>query len=61
MRGAPIAFAAAVVGVVFGVAALLAGEAWTGYESLVPVGGAVALLSVGALTLTVDRLESPSG
>jgi hypothetical protein len=43
------------LGVILGVAGLLAGEFFHGVAVLVPAGGAVALLSVGALTAGIAR------
>jgi cytochrome c biogenesis protein CcdA len=50
-------YGAVLVGVTVGVAALLAGEFFHGVDYLIPVGGGVALLAVGALTVGVSRSE----
>lgn len=50
-----IVYALAVIGVVVGLALLLAGEAFAGMGDLVPVGGVVALAAVGLLTVVVHR------
>jgi hypothetical protein len=45
---------------IVGVAALLAGEFFHGVGYLVPVGGGLALLSVGGLTAAIARSPPPT-
>lgn len=54
------AYAFAVLGVVVGMAALLAAEFFHGLDVLLPVGGALAMVAVGALTALVGRSDPPA-
>jgi hypothetical protein len=54
------AYFGAVVGIVLGMAALLSAEYFHGVEFLLPVGGGLALLSVGAITFLVSRHDPPA-
>jgi len=54
------AYLAGVVGVAIGMAGLLAAEYFHGVEFLLPVGGVVALLSVGVITVLVSRHDPPA-
>jgi len=53
-------YGAVVFGVVVGMAALLAAEFFHGLDVLLPVGGAVAMVAVGALTVLIGLHESPA-
>ncbi|NHN41374.1 hypothetical protein G9C85_06945 [Halorubellus sp. JP-L1] len=54
------AYLAGVVGVAIGMAGLLAAEYFDGVDILLPVGGVVALGSVGAITYLVSRHDPPA-
>lgn len=49
-----------VLGVVLGMAALLAAEFLHGLDVLLPVGGALAMVAVGALTVLIGRSDPPA-
>jgi hypothetical protein len=57
MVHAVIGYGLSLLALVVGVGALLAGEYFHGVETLVPVGGVLALLAVGGITLLVSRAE----
>lgn len=61
MRFEGFAYAFAVFGVVLGMAGLLAAEYFHGVEYLLTVGGVLALVSVGAITVLIGRTEPPEG
>lgn len=52
-------FGGLMVAMTAGIAALLAGEFFHGVGYLMPVGGALALLSVGGLTAAIARQPVP--
>jgi hypothetical protein len=54
------AYASAIVGVVVGLAALLAAEYFHGLDVLLWIGGGVALCSVGLLTALIARTDPPA-
>jgi hypothetical protein len=60
MASEGFAYAVTVIGVVVGLAALLAAEAFHGVEYLLWVGGAIALASVGGLTLLISQYDPPA-
>lgn len=60
MRFEGFAYLGAVLGIVLGMVALLAAEYFHGVEFLLPVGGALALASVGAITFLVSRADPPA-
>jgi|AntRauTorcE11898_2_1112593.scaffolds.fasta_scaffold36438_2 hypothetical protein len=60
MRFEGFAYFGAVLGVVLGMIALLSAEYFDGVEFLLPVGGVLALASVGAITLLVSRADPPA-
>lgn len=55
-----LAYGVPVVGIVIGLAGLLAAEAFHGVEYLLWVGGFVALVSVGLLTIMIGREAPPA-
>lgn len=57
MVHAALGYGLSLVALVAGVGALLAGEYFSGVEVLVPVGGVLALLAVGGITVLVSRAE----
>lgn len=53
-------YGAVVFGVVLGMAGLLAAEFFHGLHFLLPVGGAIAMIAVGALTVLIGLHEPPA-
>ncbi|WP_227133542.1 hypothetical protein [Halorubellus salinus] len=54
------AYLGAVLGVALGMVALLAAEYFHGVDLLLPVGGGLALVSVGAMTFLISRNDPPA-
>lgn len=54
------AYLGAVVGVALGMVALLAAEYFHGVDVLLPVGGGLALVSVGAITFLISQNDPPA-
>jgi hypothetical protein len=59
MTQSPAVYVGVLAALTAGVAALLAGEFFHGVGYLMPVGGALALLAVGALTAAIGRVDPP--
>lgn len=59
MRFEGFAYLFAVVGVALGMAGMLAAEGLEGVHVLLPVGGALAVLGVGAITVLIGLTEPP--
>lgn len=55
MPSEPVTYTLIIVALIAGVAGMLSAEYFHGVEFLLPVGGAVALLAVGGLTLVISR------
>lgn len=55
MPSEAVTYAAIMVALIVGVAAMLIAEFYHGLEILLPTGGALALLAVGGLTLAISR------